>query len=464
MAVNGRLESRGEVDTYELPVVAGRKLRCEVISHRVGTLLDGTLTIRDSAGNQLAINDDSANTLDPAVTFDVPENCHRIVLSLSSTADNFGPECIYRLSIDEAAAADFSISTMTDRVTVPTGSRTVTTVFGKRAGSDAPIQIVIESGMSSFLHAEPATIEPGADRCLLAIAAEPYTQATTAFHIVGTVLPDGARAVTQLATVPMIAGVSRYSPIQHEIVACVTNKPGLQVEWPDDQLRRLILGARHSLDIRIAPDARITAGRKLRPQLLTSQQPLKKQQENQQIDDTERTLRLADAQPFDGSESGTSRIVELIVPHDLPRRIWDVAVRLDLLATDGTTVVSSGYTTIRRPAAEPAFSLALTSDAKPQVKLPDAKAIAVHGIVIRAAGLDWPIKVFLSGLPSAYGIPETIVPPGQSEFRLEVNLEKAMDAVKLEKLQLESQFAGDVGTEYATIRGAAIPMEITITR
>jgi hypothetical protein len=465
VAINGQLIEEGKADTFEFAVVPGKKLRCHVLSSRLGTLLDSTITVKDAKGNQLATNDDEGRSLDPRVDLVVPDQCDRIAISIGSTVRHYGSECIYRLSVEEAPETDFSLSASADRVSIPSGGRSVLKVdVQQRTGSPKPIQVDLEPSSGSLIYARPTTIEPDSNACLLEIMAEPHTQATTTFQVLGSVVDPHSRFLVRRAVVPPIEGLPEYSPWQHEVVARISNRPTLLVEWTDDQPARLVQGTHQAASLLVDLGPHFSSEQKLRATLLTSQNVPLKREGSQQVKDADRLLRLQNQQVVDISESPAKLPINIVVPNDLSPGKCDLAILIELLDQNGSTVLASAYSPVLRLAVEPAIRLALRSDAKPNVKLSESKSVVFEGTVTQAAGLNLPVRVFLTGLPKEYGVPEVVVPAGQSDFRLVANLEKADGSIKLEKLKLESQFAKDAGAAYAEVRGAPVDVEINISQ
>ena len=71
VGVSGAIAVPGEEDKYLMDVTPGQNLRFSVTSHKLGTPLDGVLSIRNEQGAQLAANDDQPNSSDPGLRWTV---------------------------------------------------------------------------------------------------------------------------------------------------------------------------------------------------------------------------------------------------------------------------------------------------------------------------------------------------------------------------------------------------------
>ena len=106
VAVSGRLADDGEEDRYELLVKPGTRLRFDVTASRLGSPLDGVLSLLSPAG-VLASSDDRPGTSDPGLDFAVPKNVSSVIVSLKDLNGRGGPDFIYRIAVIQIGAAGF---------------------------------------------------------------------------------------------------------------------------------------------------------------------------------------------------------------------------------------------------------------------------------------------------------------------------------------------------------------------
>ena len=117
--IHGRLTSGGEEDRYRIAGTPGQKLRFEVHAQRLGSLLDGVLTVYDATGkNVLATNDDRPGMADPGFDFTVPAGASEIVVGIKDLLGRGGDDVVYRLAVSPQDRPDFSLSLADDRVNV----------------------------------------------------------------------------------------------------------------------------------------------------------------------------------------------------------------------------------------------------------------------------------------------------------------------------------------------------------
>jgi hypothetical protein len=109
VTINAALDKGGDVDTYAVPVAAGRTLVASITANRVlKSPMDGVLQVVDSRGTVVAQNDDDASR-DPLVEFTAPADGTWYVRVFafpaepnSSIAFAGGADYLYRLTVTTA--------------------------------------------------------------------------------------------------------------------------------------------------------------------------------------------------------------------------------------------------------------------------------------------------------------------------------------------------------------------------
>jgi len=96
--VSGAVQAAQDVDVFRFEGKAGQTVNCEVLANRLGSPLDGSLTLYDAAGVALAVADDTADTRDPVLTFTLPKT-GTYYLALIDADDKGGPSHVYRLLV-----------------------------------------------------------------------------------------------------------------------------------------------------------------------------------------------------------------------------------------------------------------------------------------------------------------------------------------------------------------------------
>ncbi len=124
--VNGRLERKGDVDTFAVRLDKGQTLVADVESHRaLASPLDAVLEILSPAGFVLAHNDDDQD-LDPRIVFMAPESGTYLIRIFgfpaapdSSIALAGGDTYLYRLTLATAGFVDYSLPLAVSAVAAP---------------------------------------------------------------------------------------------------------------------------------------------------------------------------------------------------------------------------------------------------------------------------------------------------------------------------------------------------------
>lgn len=96
--VIARIENPFDVDVYAVDVQAGQKVACELSAERLGSALDGVLTIYDAAGRIVATSDDVAGSRDARLEF-TSAAAGKFFVVLQDAHDQGGPAHPYRLSV-----------------------------------------------------------------------------------------------------------------------------------------------------------------------------------------------------------------------------------------------------------------------------------------------------------------------------------------------------------------------------
>ena len=94
----GAIHAPQDVDVFKFEGRAGQRITCEILAARLGSPLDASLTLYDTAGAVLAHADDTAGSRDPILTFTLPKN-GTYYLCLIDADDRGGPTHVYRLLV-----------------------------------------------------------------------------------------------------------------------------------------------------------------------------------------------------------------------------------------------------------------------------------------------------------------------------------------------------------------------------
>ena len=111
--INGRSMPSEDVDLFVFSAKAGQRVLIECRGKRIDSNLDGFLWLYDSAGRQLASNqDDSSRSekTDPLIDFTIPADGDYFV-KIADFVYNGATACFYRLTISTAPLIDFVLPT-----------------------------------------------------------------------------------------------------------------------------------------------------------------------------------------------------------------------------------------------------------------------------------------------------------------------------------------------------------------
>jgi hypothetical protein len=434
VGIHGILAAAGEEDRYLLNVAPNQKLRVEVQARRLGSPIDGVLSLRNEQGGQLAGGDDVPGSLDPKVNaFTVPANTTKLVVAVKDLHGRGGSDFNYRINVRDLGKPDFALSLGTDRILIPSAGTQVIPVTVERTSYNGPIQLELV-GLPSSIQVQGAEIAAGASTGLLALSAPAGTTGAGLLRIIGRGANEAASLV-RTAQAPALPGSQLAPYLRDEIAWSVAPASTLTVAWsPSGDM--LLQGVAAPANVQLTRAAGTPGPIRLR--LLTTQPPVKKtikeNNQNKEVDDLARMLRLEKdvVVAADKNESG----VAIYVPGDLPVGAWDAALVAELLSADGKNVVATAYAPARRFQVQPPLRLELSSPNAAEGKAGAGAAGKFIGKVNRAAGYQRPVVVTLAGLPQGYVAPLVEVPDDKAEFELPLTFPFGSKPGELKNVQL----------------------------
>jgi hypothetical protein len=230
ITINSRLEAKGDVDRFQLPVAAGQKYRFTVQAHLLGSKLDGVLRITDQAGKQLALVDDVVvpaiapgqqpfTNPDPSADVTVPEGVNLLIAELRDQRKRGGVNFTYRFTV-EPLVPDFQLQVTNPELNVPKGGSALLNVGIIRRGYTGPIQLKavdLPPGYTVQGGLVPANGATG----LLTIAASPEIKlGASEFAIEGT-----AENLKRTAVAPVVVGKDPSAPIILHVIEKIAVSP-----------------------------------------------------------------------------------------------------------------------------------------------------------------------------------------------------------------------------------------------
>lgn len=443
--VSGAIRARGEEDQYLVPVTAGQKLRIDVTARRLGSLLDGVLVIRGAAGNELARNDDQPGTSDPGLEFNVPAGVDKLLVCVRDMENRFGNEHLYHIGIREAAAPDFTASIATGTVQVTAGSTVVLPVNIARSNYGGRIDLAVQ-GLVGDVQVDGAVIPAGTDLGLLTLTARGGQPVHGVINIVAKAAEPGGPALARYVVGPEVNGATRYQPhLRREIgFAIAGDAPFTIAEDPSMPRAKAFAGARYPVPLVIA--RREGTQGDIRLKLVTTQPTLKKKikekNQDKEVDDLDRMLRLVEEAPVIKADQKQT-VAQIQVPGDLPAQAYSAVVVAELLSPDGKKVVATTSTSALGIYAEAPFKLELTSTPAAEGRAGLGAAGSYTGKITRAPGFTQPVIITLRGLPGEVKmIPQVTLAADQTDFTLPLNFEYGSKAGEYKGVKLAASVEG----------------------
>ncbi|MGC8668172.1 MAG: hypothetical protein ACP5VE_08680 [Chthonomonadales bacterium] len=267
VTINGRIDHPGDEDWFVFRVRPREMLVMEVRARRLGSPLDGILTLFGPGGRQLAENDDYPDPDEPLLTHQADP---RIVylfrapgvyfLRLRDIEGNGGDEYAYRLTIGPPHP-DFRLTVNPDTIVVPRGDAAVIVVTAQRRdGFTGDIAVEVRNLPEGF-RASRAVIRAPQTTAVLTVTA-PEQSGATLFspEIVGKGVIEG-RAVERIATGTervMQAFSYTHYPTTREVVGSIGTGGGFRLAANVDEDHPLVLpkGGSATLKVRIVREMR----------------------------------------------------------------------------------------------------------------------------------------------------------------------------------------------------------------
>jgi hypothetical protein len=355
VGINGRVDKPRDEDRYRIVVAPGMRLRMEVTAARIGSPLDAVLFVRDEKGNQLAMNDDQAETVDPGLDFTVPPNVKAIVVALKDVAGRGGPDFVYHLAISRLDRPHFSLSVLDDRQLIPLGGSGLLRIAVNRAGYSGPIKLKF-NGLPPDCKAIGDEFPPSSDLALVELAGRrgevrlpDSTPSASIITITGRG-GDGTTATTRTAQVATAGNESLRQPwLRSEVAVALIDSPAFGLAWSGASVEpSLSAGGKMPMNLKLSRGGGTTGP--VRLSLVTTQpMPRKKvkvDNQDQEQDDPDRALRLEGSPMIAADQSEAT--VQILVPRDLKQIPYDLSIRGELLTADGKNVVAQTFTPVLR--------------------------------------------------------------------------------------------------------------------
>jgi hypothetical protein len=157
---NGRIARPGDVDAWTWAGRKGEVFEFDLRAGRLGSPLDGVLTICGADGKELARAEAGPGQLDPNLIFAVPADGSYSVRVQDRLRSRGGPVFAYRLRVT-APVPDFRVRLASDAVTVPRGGQGKLKVAVERLGGFKDPVTVVVAGLPDGVTAAPVKVALG---------------------------------------------------------------------------------------------------------------------------------------------------------------------------------------------------------------------------------------------------------------------------------------------------------------
>jgi hypothetical protein len=210
ITANGRIDAAGDDDGWVFEGKKGQGVEFELRAARLGSPLDGVLTLVDETGKEIATNDDATTTdVDPRLRTILPADGRYLVRVTDRSPHRGGRDFAYRLLMKNAEP-DFTLTLAADAVVVERGVEGVKPQRFKvqavrTPGVDVPIDLVLD-GLPNGVTVKGNRIDKGRPEAQLSF--EAAADAPIAVHTltVRGVAKVGDREIVRTATMPVAWG------------------------------------------------------------------------------------------------------------------------------------------------------------------------------------------------------------------------------------------------------------------
>lgn len=170
---NGRIQTPGDADGWAFTAAKGEALTLDLRAARLGSPLDGVLSVFDANGKQLARADDlDGGRTDAALTFTPPADGTYQARVEERFASRGGPAFAYRLKIVPGVAADFQLTLPADALTVFRGGQASLKVAVERSGGFNEAIALEYEGLPEGVTATTTSVKAKQNQVQLAFKAE----------------------------------------------------------------------------------------------------------------------------------------------------------------------------------------------------------------------------------------------------------------------------------------------------
>jgi hypothetical protein len=206
--LNGRIDRPGDVDHWAWSARKGEVFELDLRAARLGSPLDGVLTVLDRSGKELARADSPGpQQPDPLLRFQAPADGTYLVRVQDRFASRGGPAFGYRLRVAPPVRPDFRLNLQPDALTLPRGGQAKLKLQAERLGGFAgPIPLDI-AGLPKGVTFTPAALAAGQGAVEITFKADKDSAIGASRLTIRGTATSGGKPITRTAEAPMPRGL-----------------------------------------------------------------------------------------------------------------------------------------------------------------------------------------------------------------------------------------------------------------
>jgi hypothetical protein len=172
---NGRIAKPGQTDVWTWTAAKGDVVELDLRAGRLGSPLDGVLSVYDAGGKELARAEAGPGQLDPTLIFTVPADATYSVTVQDRLVSRGGPGFAYRLRAAPPTPA-FRLFLASDAITVPRGGSAKLKILAERRGGfKEPIALAV-AGLPAGITATAVLVAPNQNAVDVVLKADATTR------------------------------------------------------------------------------------------------------------------------------------------------------------------------------------------------------------------------------------------------------------------------------------------------
>jgi hypothetical protein len=205
------------------------------------------------------------------------------------------------------------------------------------------LDLTLPPALAPIQTLDPPQID-GADQIgLVGFAAARGTRAVVTARVLATIAESTIQPPVRLVTGEFPG--AQYAPQwRQDLMIAITDEGPIEIDFETTETLQLVRGTTQPIPLRL--NRRAGGDGPVKLSLMTSLQPIYKKQDDQQVIDRDRTLRLAEEVVIPAGTEAAE--IKLATPADLAPPTVSLAIRAELLSADQQQVLAKAYTRVTR--------------------------------------------------------------------------------------------------------------------